>query len=149
MPHWIAFANPRQIRRWCKYAQAPVVLENEVLFECSVELPRPIITRPDRVIVHADRHYVTGKSYRRSRPSPTPQIVCNFPWADPADDREYQGASGLHQPCAFARHVAKGGYAIERTEIGIDTVIQPGFIQATQFVRAQGNRPDSIRRMFS
>src|SRR6266446_6358896 len=122
VPASVLLTHPRQIGRWRKHAQSAKVLEREFRFETSIELAWAVVVRPDGVVIHADRHHVARKTHFRPRPSPTLQIMCNLPWADPADHREHERAAGPEQASTFAGHFGKIGNAIERAKIRVRAV---------------------------
>src|ERR1700692_682999 len=110
-----------------------------MILEKTIQLTWPERARPDGVLVHTDGHGVAGKAYFDPRPAPPPQIMGNFPWAEPADYREHQRTAGPQQASAFAGHQSKIRHAIERAEIRVRAVILGGCAQALKLVRAQDN----------
>src|SRR5882757_6410379 len=145
----ISLANPRQIRRRRKYAEAAVVLQGKMRTKGMVELAWRVVAGPDRVIIHADRHHLASKAHLCPRPPPAPQVVREFPRAISADHGEYQPAARHQQPRAFARHVVEIRHTIEWAEIRISTIVGACFVQAVQFMRADVDGAHAIHNSLS
>src|SRR5258708_1316778 len=126
-----------------------MLFEREVRFERSIKLAGTRVARPKGVIIHAYGYHIAGEPYSRSSPAPTPQVMRKLPRAEAADHREYKRGARLEQARTFARYVGQVGYAIERAEIGIGTIIDALPVEALQLMSAHRNRPYPIGQVLA
>src|SRR5271165_2084250 len=97
---WV-FAYPSQIGRRHKNAKSPMVVEYEVAFERTIELAWCVVSRPNRTHIHAHGHNVAAEAHFDARPTPSPCVMNDFPWAHAAYYREHKSSAGLQQSSAF------------------------------------------------
>src|SRR5258707_1196870 len=149
VPAGVFLAHPRQIWRRREDTQSAIVFEREMRFEGSIKLARTIVARPYGVVIHVYGYYIAGEPYSRSGPTPTPQIMCKLPRAEAADNCKYKRAARLEEARTFSRHVGQVGYAIERAEIGIGTIIDALPVETLQFMSAHRDRPYPIGQILA
>ena len=89
------FTHLRQVGWGREHTQSAIVRKREVPLERPIEFARPVVVRPNSVLVHADGHKVASEAYLDTRPPPAPQEMRYLPRADAPDDGEDQGTAGF------------------------------------------------------
>src|SRR5262245_40103920 len=125
------------------------MLERELAPERAIELARPVVARPDRALVHADRNDAPREAHAHARSLAAAYVVRDFPGTNPPDHGEHERAAGPQEARALARDGGEVGHAVERPEVGVRAVVLAVARQLVQLVRADRDSVDPLRNAVS
>src|SRR6185312_1096153 len=111
-----------EIGRRHEQSERAIAAQREMLDKGPVELAWQVITRPDRVTVHADRRQPACGPNPCASEATAQRIVADLPGTDPADHRTHQFAAGSEQTGALDRRCFEIGHAIQRSQIRIEAI---------------------------
>jgi hypothetical protein len=149
VPGGMALAQSRQIRWGSENTQSPEVGQLEMGAERTVELPRPIVVRPDSVAVHSYRHEAARVADPDSGPSATARVVADFPRTDAANYREHERATRLDQASALPGRLVEIRHAVKWPKVGIRSVIGRIGRETLQFLTTETDGRDTVRDAFA